>query len=320
MPKKKALLKPRNVRQRHARAVRRNLAAISPSNSQAQLQSPLFSVLPAEIRYLIFEHVLSQQHDLSRPIDFTYNPELDRPGHEYHTTVSISLLQTCRLVYYEGRAIPLRSATHHFGQTGSRCCLYTGNFWLHDVTSQRGADMYHLHEVFSTRLSPVFQIESLPHIQWKRITWTLCAYLWEVPRLGYDQVIEDTSRKFSEVVLPSSCREVTLELEAREDTMDCWPALCQEARICAGYALRTSSGEALTFDRDSARVYTWMGRPRCDASVQSREPSRMEHYTIRLCWRANVARREYMSRDRICCLRLSGDIMTSVKSFEDVLG
>lgn len=104
----------RQERQRRARAVRRALADITPSNSGLQEQSPFFTKLPAEIRFLIFQLLLSQTHDHNRPINIHSISPLYRPGHTYRTKVHTALLLTCRLVYYEAHSIPIRSATHHF--------------------------------------------------------------------------------------------------------------------------------------------------------------------------------------------------------------
>jgi hypothetical protein len=175
MPQSKTFPKDRYTRQRQGRAIRRTLAAISPSNSHSQQQSPLFSVLPAELRLLIYKDALSQHLDLSRPINTDSKTPLFRPGHTHYTTVSTTLLSTCRLVYYEAHAIPLRSATHHFRYLNSADWRYTGDTWLQHITSQRGAELYHLHDNVTAYDRGDFTKFLLPHLQWKRITWTVCA-------------------------------------------------------------------------------------------------------------------------------------------------
>lgn len=82
------------------------------SKCNQQLQSPLFGVLPPEIRNDIFSLALLQHEDLTKPYaehDFCY-----RPGHRARRIVSTELLLTCRRIWLEANHWPMEQAVHSF--------------------------------------------------------------------------------------------------------------------------------------------------------------------------------------------------------------
>ena len=324
------VLEDRRERQRKARAIRRGLADITPSNSRLQEQSLLFSKLPAELRFSIFQLLLSQIHDHDRPINIHSISPLYRPGHTYRTKIHTAILLTCRLVYYEAHAIPIRSATHHFRHLGSTSWLYEGDVWLHHMTKQRGADVYHLHDNLVALNRRNFTKFFLPHLHWKRVTWTICAYLWPPILAGYRE-IDRLAETLAGIELPASCQEVNLEFEIREDVPEFRESLQQQAELCqkigvasgeAGPAdgqtavaqpgglrpagLRRSDGSVLQIDATLSKRYTWIGsgQARWGTSALIREKETVKYRTIRLCWRARVPQREYTSYDDLDCLDL----------------
>lgn len=305
MPGKKSLPKDRYERQRKSRETRRILAAITPETSHLQTQSPLFSILPGEIRSLIFRLVLSEKHDPDLPIDV--HTILYRPGHTHFTTFDLSLLRTCRLVYYESRAIPLRSATHHFGCNGKVPWSYQIDSWVYHIIKQRGPDLYHLHDHLATVCLENFSRFLLLHLHWRRITWTVYSYPFS-PTPTEQSDLDCLAYTLTGLTLPASCQEVTLEMEWREDLLSDWDGIKGLARACQEIALARSDGSQLEFDREYALQYKWIC---CDEpqspGYEDEEPDHLKGYhTIRLCWRAKVVRREYMSYDHLDCLRVDG--------------
>jgi hypothetical protein len=98
-------------------------APINPSQFLStynpQHQSPLFSVLPAEIRNHIFDLVLLECD--ATPFsteDFWY-----RPDYPASRAINVALLRTCRLVYLETWNVPLLNVTHRqwLGWDERRC-------------------------------------------------------------------------------------------------------------------------------------------------------------------------------------------------------
>nr|POE74671.1 hypothetical protein CFP56_37202 [Quercus suber] len=78
----------------------------------AQRSSPLYTTLPKEIRDLIFAFATAPTPDPDRAYaatDYWY-----RPGHTAALRTSTALLRTCRRVWLEAHALPLRQAVHAF--------------------------------------------------------------------------------------------------------------------------------------------------------------------------------------------------------------
>ena len=77
-----------------------------------QSQSPLFGILPGEIRNEIFALALVQYED-----DTAAYPEDSywyRPGFKCPRKSSSALLRSCRLAYLEGQKVFLKEAEHAF--------------------------------------------------------------------------------------------------------------------------------------------------------------------------------------------------------------
>lgn len=237
----------RHERQRRARAVRRKLAEITPDNSKLQEQSLLFSKLPAEIRFLVFQFLLSQTYDYNRPVDVHSVSPLYRPGHTHHTKIHTSILLTCRLVYCEAHSIPIRSATHHFRYMG-RSLPDKGDVWLHHMTKQRGAEVYHLHDDLAALEKRAFAKFFLPHLHWKRVTWTIYWNFWW-PISG-DRDYCQLATTLADVDLPASCQEVNLEIELRGDAPELHEVLERQAELCRTIGMLSSQlpdEQAITF-------------------------------------------------------------------------
>lgn len=88
------------------------------SQCNPQTASPLFSVLPPEIRNYIFYIALTPYEDLSNPYpenDFCY-----RPGHRAKLLLSTTLLLTCRRIWLEANHWPMEQTVHTFWYDESR--------------------------------------------------------------------------------------------------------------------------------------------------------------------------------------------------------
>src|ERR1700755_203002 len=75
-------------------AMQLDQATINP-----QLQCPLFTLIPPEIRSYIFELALRPYYDYNKPCPV--GTMYYRPGYEYETRISTTLLYTCRRIYLE---------------------------------------------------------------------------------------------------------------------------------------------------------------------------------------------------------------------------
>ena len=192
------------------------------------------------------------------------------------------------------------------------------------MTKQRGKDIYHMHDNLVALNSRNFTKFLLPHLRWKRITWTICAYLWPPILAGYRE-IDRLADTLAGIILPESCQEVNLEFEVREDVPEFRKSIQQQAKLCQKIRVMTTcglqgqvpvlqpaglaktNGSILQFDATNSRTYTWVGsgQARWGTSALIRERETVKYHTIRLCWRARVPEREYTSYDCINCLDLA---------------
>ncbi len=92
----------------------------SPGSCHHQLQCPLFSVIPAEIRDRIFSYTLAEYEDESNPYDHETcyrRPDYLAPRHS-----DTALLRTCQRVYIEAWFRPWTSAEHTLWLTWAVRC------------------------------------------------------------------------------------------------------------------------------------------------------------------------------------------------------
>ncbi|KAK0199669.1 hypothetical protein DFS33DRAFT_1267683 [Desarmillaria ectypa] len=93
----------------------------SPEECNPQAASPLFSVIPPEIRNIIFQLALCSYPDKSRA--YPSNAYYFRPGYEYGRRIDTALLLTCHRIYNETRFLPVIGNEHvfwcHRGPLGS---------------------------------------------------------------------------------------------------------------------------------------------------------------------------------------------------------
>ena len=97
-------------------------APVAYRNATANVQPdcPLFAILPAEIRLIIFRYALSASYDVSRPFneyDFYF-----RPGHRYDLKIDFTLLLTCRRIYNETALLPASINQAYFWYNRSPPC------------------------------------------------------------------------------------------------------------------------------------------------------------------------------------------------------
>lgn len=281
--------------------MRRGLSAITPANANPQRQSPLFAI-PSEVRNLIFEHAVCQTFDYKRPVSNTSHSH--RPGHEHHKHIDTALLYTCRLVYYETRAIPLLSATHHLYEDPSES--HDRRDWDHylfHLSSQQGMNLYHLH-ITEWKSPFTFDTHLQPHLHWRKLTWTLCASEW-TPLEMADHF--NVAKALVLAHFPSTCQEVNLEYESLENFPKQRQLLRKCAEECRDIQLSRRDGSQLFVDESYSLEYTWEGttwRPNIRGNnFWEGDYVSATYHVIRLCWRDGVPEREYMHYDRSNCLR-----------------
>ncbi len=108
-----------------------------------QVTSPLFTILPAEIRNVIFQFILQGHPDPNRP--YSRHSFWYRPGYTHARKIATELLLTCRRVYLEIDLLPLVFNEHIiWGVERSRIPPQTSYYLLDNrlKLSQRDAIQY----------------------------------------------------------------------------------------------------------------------------------------------------------------------------------
>jgi hypothetical protein len=81
---------------------------LEPSECLVQEQSPLFGVIPAEVRDQIFSYCLAEQDGKEK---ITKEEYYYRPDYTHYQCIDTALLRTCRRIYLETRTIPVQNVT-----------------------------------------------------------------------------------------------------------------------------------------------------------------------------------------------------------------
>lgn len=106
-----------------------------------QIASPLFSALPAEIRFHIFYYALLAYPDPTHP--YSRHSFWYRPSYTHARAIAVALLLTCRRVYLETDLLPVEHNEHViWGVEKSRIPPGSTNYLLYDrhmKLSQRNA-------------------------------------------------------------------------------------------------------------------------------------------------------------------------------------
>ncbi|THC92063.1 hypothetical protein EYZ11_008471 [Aspergillus tanneri] len=136
-------MKDQSQRNHSADTQQDRFSNITPSDCYPQDRSPLFNMLPAELRRIIYLYAFVQYESPFRsyPTDAPYY----RPGCTGPKCIDIALLCTCRRVFFEARYIPLQTAVHDLWQRVPAPEQYTTNFKPAGFTkAARGLTEYHL--------------------------------------------------------------------------------------------------------------------------------------------------------------------------------
>ncbi|KAF4301105.1 hypothetical protein GTA08_BOTSDO10603 [Botryosphaeria dothidea] len=199
------------------RRLRRGLLAIHPSNSVPQLQSPLWSKLPPEIRNEIFTLAVSQHLDLSRP--YPRNSWYYRPGYTHAFRTYTDLLASCRLAYWETNAIPLSTATLPVWE--DRGPPDAPKWKFAEFTARNTTLLNHVH--FFVRRPNGHWYTPLPQFRPRRITVTIRHTSWYGWPNDKPLMVLDTWRSglcTPNVKFPSCLEELVIEFETLQRKKD----------------------------------------------------------------------------------------------------
>ena len=199
----------------------------SPDNYCLQSQSPLFSIVPAEVRDHIFYYALADYEDATN----LYDQETcyRRPDYLAPRRSDTALLRTCQRIYHEAWFRPWTSAEHTLWLT-------SGDRRPERVTTteklQNSLNLLHKHhgdtEVDHVRIfsqlwalesgHPLRQILTLQHFHPRSMTITIRhtdTWYWES-----DTPLRIASRWVRDSRFPDNLRELRVELESLERRKD----------------------------------------------------------------------------------------------------
>ncbi|KAJ9648977.1 hypothetical protein H2199_000890 [Coniosporium tulheliwenetii] len=262
----------------------RSLAEISPLNSHPQMQSPLFSVLPPEIRNQIFELAVSEYEDTTRPYDPT--DDYYRPGHCFPKVINTDLLLTCRRVYYETNAIPMRSATHHIwlGWTTMFRDPHRTPLRFPSLTRKHQTELNHVHVFAYPNLPDLSALISRQQFRPKHLTITVgWNYDWSSPNdedfpmsLDADWVLANNTK------LPDELEDVKIEFEAlmrRKDELD------RLVKIAMLWRFEMRDGTEMVADK-STSVRRWTRYCKWRGPVS---PPWYDYHMVTVVWRRPIS-------------------------------
>ena len=221
--------------------------------AKSQAQSPLFSVLPGEVRNLIYEFALSDYED---PNDVYSNDTcFKRPGYFARRRTDTDLLRACQRVYQEAWFIPWTSRQHtiYFTASGRKPHQSTTQIEMEIALKK----IFELHgeqatEISNIRVIPqLYQLESgdrlsklfaIHHFNPKYFTITIRHtdwWYWE-----NDRPLHIDSKFVNRCKFPDSVTEIRLELESVERRRPQIQDIARQMR--EKWMFRTVNGKLLT--------------------------------------------------------------------------
>jgi hypothetical protein len=179
-----------------------------------------------------------------------------RPGIVAPRKVHTALLQTCRLVYYETNAIPMRSATHYH---------WTKHRPPHapwpryaEMTAKNIADLNHVHIFQNARTAKdsLRKLIELEQFKPKIITVTIRHTDW-CNWMQLDKPLQFEPRSLWQMKLPDECKEFRLELETIESRREELEELAQDLR---DRKFTKRSGQTMRIADGEYQISSWTGR------------------------------------------------------------
>ena len=266
------------------------------SDFNSQVQSPLFSTVPGEIRNLIYHFVLSEYEDSNE----LYNDDTcyKRPGYFAPRRTDTVLLRTCQRIYCEAWFIPWSSRQHTIYFTANdrkperqttRAELATTLETIHSLYGEEATEMSHvrvipqlymledgrnLSELFATRhFNPKCFTITIRHTDW----WN-----WES-----DQPLRIDSRFVNRCMFPNSVTELRMELESIERRRPQIQDMARQMR--EKWSFRRRDGALLKANEGGKdEIMRWEGSSTWNGQRWLRDetkPETLEYYMQTVCFR-----------------------------------
>ncbi|KAJ5971604.1 uncharacterized protein N7479_001522 [Penicillium vulpinum] len=281
-----------------------NLSPACFTKYNEQTQSNLFSILPPEIRYVIFAYSLTSAPDTTQlPGQYGY---CTRPGYETRHRTYTELLRTCKKVYMEAWFMPFICSEHAFwmavqDRTPGRMItvkeMQTGLDLIYDRHGEvRGGHIRvfpQLWKLESTRdFDGIFQMR---HFYPQSVTITVRytdTWMWEE---NEELHIEGAWGK--RLVLPSSVTRFYIDIESIERRKD-------EVNYIAGemadkWRFQRADGTNMLAAKADTSVSRWTGSSMLGKRRWVRDevaPGQLQYYFATVTWRPSQERLDDQER------------------------
>ena len=264
-----------------------------------QDQSPLFSVLPPEIRHDIYAYALSEYENLERP--YSKDTYWWRPGNTASLCTATELLRTCRRLYNEAWLLQFALAEHRFYLTQADRAP-GGTNWPRgfEECNRMIYETYGKHQpsgrfglggirVFAQlwMLEPgnkLKEILDVPNFYPRRVAVTIRYsdfWFWES-----NMPLHIDAAWVNKIRLPNSVTHFTVDFEMIERRKD-------EVNLIANNAVEKwfferKDGASLTARKEDISVSTWTGSSVLGGQRWVRDeirPGQLDYYIVTVTWK-----------------------------------
>lgn len=280
-----------------------------------QTSSPLFRVIPAEIRSQIFSLALADYPDPSKDRAYQADSIFARPSYFAPRRSDTALLRTCRAIYRETWPLPfaLKEQTHwitsqnrappEYTAQGRGDSYYQENLeaTLEHIAQHYGQDVEidHLRvfaQMWKLESDHLYVMLSTPRLLPRRLTITIRHTDWwwweqDIPLKFKGNWIEAVCQ-----ALPDSVREVCMELETTQRRKSQVDTIAQQ--MAERWFFKTRGGAILYADTTGTNFEksTWSGGSTWHKKRWVRdetEPGRIDYYVVTVPFRyENVVERQ----------------------------
>lgn len=265
---------------------------------EEQKQSPLFSLLPSEIRHEIFAYALASAPETDGPTatqSTGMNDYCARPGYESRHRIWTELLQSCKRIYMEASHMPFTCSEHAFymaWEERTPChkmsmkqlqeCL---DRVYHRQGKVRGGHIRLFAQPFLLENSrDLMGLLATRHFYPKTFTMTIRytdTWGWED-----NTPLHIAGNWFEWIVLPGSVSSFTLEIESLERRNDEVDYIAREA--AKNWHFKRTDDMHLLANPQDISVFRWTGSSVLGGRRWVRDearPGQLDYYIARVTWR-----------------------------------
>lgn len=282
----------------------------------AQSQSPLFDSVPAEIRNIIFEHVLTPYEDMSKQYPTT--AYYYRPAHRAPIISSLSLLRSCRRAWLEASGFVTELPKQTYWFTRGPHDKFTDVNYLNQIEESHRyyelvdrfahsrLELKHVHfytqmwfvSVLANELRLYFnpkRLENRPRMRqiMRPRTFTLTIRHSDWGNWELDQPLEIRKEWVQRILDSPSLRYLEtfhLELETLEKQKHQLDAIVDELKGLVGCDRAVGSVRSGLTVREDPTIARWTGDSHIGGKKHPiyQDLSTLDYYVVTLTWRSEV--------------------------------